>query len=233
VQALPSLHVFVSSLTALQPVVGSQESSVHCLPSSHTVAGPGTHTLLLHLSPEVQAFPSSQFAVFGVFTQAPERLHVSSVHGFPSSQLLPPVGTQAPVTQWSPVVQPSLSLHVLVSSITALHPVTVSQESSVHGLPSSQTVGGPATQILLLHLSPEVQALPSSQFAVLAVWTQALALQESSVHGFASSQLLVPTQTPAWHFSSFVHELVSTQVLPVRGVFLQTSLVSSQEAVLH
>ena len=53
------------------------------------------------------------------------------------------------------------------------------------------------------------------------------------MHGFPSSQFVVPVQAPALHVSPVVHELPSLQALPVRGVPLQTLAVSSQEAVLH
>ena len=169
VQALLSLHVFVSSFVALQPRTTSQVSSVHALPSSHTVAGPGTHALFAHLSPVVHALSSSQFAVFAVFTHVPAPLHVSSVHGLVSSQLLPPVATQVPVTQWSPVVQPSLSLHVFALLFVFVHPVAGLQASSVQELPSSHTSGAPPTQALVAQVSFVVHLLPSSQAAVFAV----------------------------------------------------------------
>jgi hypothetical protein len=47
--------------------------------------------------------------------------------------------------------------------------VTGSQESSVHKFPSSHTIGVPGAQLPALQASPEVQALPSSQGALLFV----------------------------------------------------------------
>jgi hypothetical protein len=78
----------------------------------HTVTVPPPHTLFEHFSPVVQALPSSQAMVFAVLTQTPVPVQESSVQGLLSSQLLPPVGVHVPETQWSPVVQPSLSLQV-------------------------------------------------------------------------------------------------------------------------
>ncbi len=50
VHGLPSLHAVVLALY-WQPTSGSQASSVHKLPSSHTTCDPGRHTPLVHLSP--------------------------------------------------------------------------------------------------------------------------------------------------------------------------------------
>jgi len=54
---------------------------------------------------------------------------------------------------------------------TKTHPACGSQPSSVHTLPSPQTVGPPARHTPALHASPVVQAFPSSQAAVLSVCT--------------------------------------------------------------
>jgi hypothetical protein len=56
-----------------------------------------------------------------------------------------------------------------------------------------------------------VQALPSSQEAVLLVWTQPVpGLQESSVHGLPSLQLsVVPEHEPPAQVSSVVQALPS------------------------
>jgi hypothetical protein len=171
--------------------------------------------------------------VFAVLAQTPPALQVSSVQGLLSSQLLPPVGTQVPVTQWSPVVHPSLSLQGLALLFVALHPVAGTHVSSVHAFPSLQTSGGPPAHALAAHVSLVVHLLPSSQGAALAVWTQTPTPHESSVHGFPSSQFVVPVQVPAAHLSPVVQELPSLQTGPVSGVPLQVSATSSHEAVLH
>src|ERR1700704_3979979 len=57
--------------------------------------------------------------------------------------------------------------------------------------------------------------------------------QVSSVQGFPSSQLVEPAQKPFVHFSSVVHELPSSHLLPLSGVALQVSAASSQLARLH
>lgn len=53
------------------------------------------------------------------------------------------------------------------------------------------------------------------------------------MHGFPSSQLETPAQTPAVHLSPEVQLLPSSHGFPVRGVALHLSFVSSQAPVLH
>jgi hypothetical protein len=65
VHAFPSSHVAVLFVWT-HPVAGSQESSVHPLPSSQLSAGPPEHAPPLHTSPTVQASPSSHGAVLSV-----------------------------------------------------------------------------------------------------------------------------------------------------------------------
>jgi len=108
VQALPSEHGTVLFVCP-QPVVGLQESSVQGFESSQLVGPPGTQAPPPHVSPVVQAFPSEQGAVLFVWTQPVPESHVSSVHGFESSQFVAPPGAQAPPPQVSPVVQESPS----------------------------------------------------------------------------------------------------------------------------
>src|SRR5947207_2969369 len=91
---------------------------------------------------------------------------------------------------------PSLS----ASSTVCTQPVPGSQESSVQGLESSQSVGPPGTHAPAAQTSPVVQALPSAQGAVLFVWTHPVpGSHESSVQGLESSQAVGPpgTQAPA------------------------------------
>jgi hypothetical protein len=74
----------------MQPVAGTHESSVHVLSSLQFLAPlPVTHTPALHLSPVVQASPSSQSAVLLACEHEPsEMLQLSSVQGLSSLQLL-------------------------------------------------------------------------------------------------------------------------------------------------
>src|SRR5207247_845837 len=88
------------------------------------------------------------------------------------------------------------------------------QESSVHGLPSSQLRAGPPAHAPEEHASFVVQALPSSHDAVLLMWTQPEAgLHESSVQPFPSLQFgaVPPTQEPFAQVSLVVHAFPSSQ----------------------
>ena len=90
----------------------------------------------------------------------------------------------------------------------------------MQGLPSSQERLAPAAQTPLAQRSFWVQALPSSQGAVLLVWAQPLpGLQVSLVHRLVSSQEMVGPllQVPASQASPLVQALPSSQA-PVRGV---------------
>src|SRR2546429_677009 len=117
------------------------------------------------------------------------------------------------VTRASPAPRPPPHLSLVVQAFPSLHravlfvskqPVAGLQVSSVQTLPSSQLSAGPPTQPPLLQVSLVVQAFPSLQGAVLALWTQpVLGLQVSSVRTLPSSQLGArpPTHTPPPHRS--------------------------------
>src|SRR5204863_448432 len=96
------------------------------------------------------------------------------------------------------------------------HPVAEEHESSVQTLWSSQSGGAPPAHTPPAHASIVVQASPSLHGAVLFVWTQApdIGLQESSVQGFPSSQLVVGpgTHDPLMQLSGVVQALLSEQV---------------------
>src|SRR5437667_352120 len=158
VQALPSSHAAVFGAWT-QPVAAVQESSVHGLPSSQFGGGPPTHLPPAHVSPVVQALPSSQRAAFALFTQPVVALQTSSVQAFPSSQLGAGPPTQRPPVQVSAVVQAFPSSQGAVFGVLT-QPVAGSQESSVHGLPSSQLSAAP-TQRPPEQVSAVVQAFPS------------------------------------------------------------------------
>src|SRR5207244_5666767 len=102
VQAFPSSQGAVFGMFT-QPPAGLQESSVQTFRSSQLGAGPPTHRPPAQVSAVVQAFPSSQGAVFGVFTQPPAGLQESSVQRFPSSQLGGGPATHRPPEQVSAV----------------------------------------------------------------------------------------------------------------------------------
>ena len=91
-QVSPVVHVFPSLHAAVlfvwtQPVAGLHVSSVHPLASSQLSAGPPTQAPPLQASAVVHALASVHAAVLLVCTHPVARLHESSVHGLPSSQL--------------------------------------------------------------------------------------------------------------------------------------------------
>src|SRR5438093_394905 len=216
-QTSPPVQLFPSEqgaalLVWTQPVAELQVSSVHTFPSSQLSAGPPAHTPPLHASFVVHTLPSSQGAVLFVWTQPVAGLQVSSVHTFPSSQLGDAPPTHLPPLHLSLVVQASPSLHGAVLFLWK-QPVAGLQVSSVQTLPSSQLSAGPPTQPPLLQVSLVVQAFPSLQGAVLALWTQpVLGLQVSSVQTLPSSQLGArpPTHTPPPHRSLRVQAFPSS-----------------------
>src|SRR2546427_144718 len=121
------------------------------------------------MSPVVQALLSLQGLLLSLWKQPEAGLQLSSVQGLPSSQLGAGPPTQLPPPQASPVVQalPSSQGRVL---LLWKQPEAGLQPSSVQGLPSLQLAGGPPTQTPAPHVSPTVQALPSSQDRELLVW---------------------------------------------------------------
>jgi hypothetical protein len=100
------------------PVTGSQPSWVHGFPSSVFNGMPGWHTpVLLQTSAPLQTFPSEQLvpAGTGVCVIAPvDGLHVSTVHGFPSSTATGVPALQLPApSHVSLIVQAFPSLHAV------------------------------------------------------------------------------------------------------------------------
>ena len=114
------------------------------------------------------------------------------------------------------------------------HPWPGVQESSVHGVPSSQVFGPVGTQVPVTQRSPIVHGFPSLQVAPFGpgVWTQPLCVQVSTVQVLASSHdVMVGTQAPAWQRSPVVHGFPSLQVAPsgpcawVQPLSVQVSVV--------
>lgn len=115
-------------------------------------------------------------------------------------------------------------------------PPAGSQESAVHGFPSSTTGGTPATQVPEVHVSAPLHTVASahelpSGFAgfeqtpveasqVPARWQASEATQTTG---------LPPEQAPAWHVSVCVQALPSLQALPFAfGGFEQTPVAVLQ-----
>jgi len=213
VHTLPSLHAAVL-LLCLQPLAGLQLSSVQALPSSQLMTAPGLHTPAAQMSPSVHKLLSLQGLVFFTLLQPADLSQLSSVQGFPSSQLALAPGTHAPPPQTSPTVQtlPSSQGAVLLVEVQA--PLTGSQFSVVQGFLSSQALGPLGVHTPALQVSPTVQLLLSSQTLALLAWLQpADGSQLSSVHGLPSLQLTGPpaAQTPPAQTSPRVQTLPSSQ----------------------
>jgi hypothetical protein len=173
-----AVHGLASSQTigvlTQAPVAGSQVSAVHGSASAHFgapwqigVVLPGIDT---QVSPVVQGSPSLQVlpAGAGVKTQPPvAALHVSVVHGLPSSQTIG-VEVQAPVAGLQISVEqglPSLQLTGWPQVPDWQVPPTVQALWSSHGLPFGAGVDW-QSPVAGMHVSV-VQGLPSSQSALV------------------------------------------------------------------
>ncbi len=202
-QASPTVQTLPSSQTArllpcTQPNFGSQLSSVQTFASSQDSAGPPLHAPAVQISAVVQALPSEHAAALALWSHPVFGAQLSAVQGLLSSHVVAVPAMHTAALQASPRVQ------ALPSSQTAalarwLQPSLASQLSSVHGLLSSQPrLPGPL-QLPPLQMSPVVQALLSLQIEVLLTWVHPLTgSQPSSVHGFASSQLVAPPDAQFW-----------------------------------
>src|SRR5262245_46365465 len=106
--------------------------------------------------------------------------------------------------------------------LVCVQPVAGSQPSAVQLLLSVQSGAGPPMQLPPAQVSAVVQALPSSQEAVLlACWQPVVGSHESSVHTLLSSQLSAgpPVQCPApSQVSAVVQALPSLQAAVVKPV---------------
>jgi hypothetical protein len=215
VHALPSSQAIVL-LAWTHPLAGAHESVVHTLLSlQFSAPAPAWQLPPEHVSPVVQALPSSHAAVLLAWAHPEPGLHVSVVHTLESSQFnVPAPGWQVPPPQVSPVVQALPSSQAAVLFVKT-HPVARVQVSVVHGLLSLHTTPVPP-HTPPLHTSPVVHGLPSSQGWVLFVWTHPLpGLQLSVVQTLLSSQTVgVPGwQLPPPHASPVVHAFPSSQAV--------------------
>ena len=227
------VHAFLSSHAAVlklkvQPLLASQNSSVHTLLSLQSADLPGAQLPLSQWSPEVQTLPSSQSAEFAAKTQPLLLSQLSSVHGLLSLHATWPPAPHLPSLHASPAVQ-ALPSSQAVTLFRCAHPV-LEHESSVHALPSSQvTSSAKATQKPLLHAEPEFQPA-LSQKACLQVMPSLPALatqplmgsQLSTVQGLPSSHSvwLTPLHSPPAQLSPPVQALPSSQ-LPELASWLQ------------
>jgi len=121
----------------------------------------------------------------------------------------------------------ALSSEQLAVLFACTQPLAGLQESVVQTLPSLQLGAAPPTQVPPEQVSAVVQELPSSQLAVLFVFTQPVRLlQESVVQTLPSLQLGAgpPTQMPAEQVSAVVQALPSLHEPEVRATQLPEPL---------
>jgi hypothetical protein len=172
VHAFPSLHGAVL-LVWTQPEAGSHESVVHGLLSSQNTGPPGLHVPPPQVSFVVQAFPSLHGLVLLAWPQPVDGLQLSVVQTLPSSQFGAGPPWQLPPPHVSFVVHAFPSLHGAVLGVWtqpagAPNPAGL-HESSVQGLLSLQSSGGPPWQLPPPHVSFVVHTFPSSHGLVLLV----------------------------------------------------------------
>jgi len=224
-----------------QPATASHASTVHGSLSLQLSGVPGTQALFWQVSVPLQALPSEQDVPLAtaVCWQPATASQPSTVHGLPSLQLGGVPAVQVPFWQLSAPLHrlPSAQERPFGTAV-CLQPVTGSQVSVVHGLPSSQLGGVPGMHVPAWQVSAPLHTLASAQevpFAT-AVCSQPLTgRQPSTVHGFASSQLRgVPgAHTPPWQVSLPLHTVASAHEVPlVTGVCWQPA-PTSQESVVH
>jgi hypothetical protein len=216
-QVSPTVHRLPSSqepetAAKLQPVVGLQLSAVQALLSLQLMGVP-MQLPPLQTSLLVQAEPSLQVAVLAANWQPLLASQVSVVHGLLSPQTNAVPGWQEPPLHWSPWV------HTLPSSQPAVllvywQPLPGLQLSVVHGLLSSQVRLPPALQLPARQASAVLQALPSSQLAVVGANAHPLVgSQLSAVQPLPSLQTkaVPPAQVPPLQASALVQALPSLQ----------------------
>jgi hypothetical protein len=110
VQPLPSSQG-TAFVTWTQPILGSQESSVHGFASSQSSDPVGPQTPASQTSPVVQTSPSKQSSALFSLTQPVSELQESSVQTLPSLQFSSPAPTHCSSAQTSFGVQASPSSH--------------------------------------------------------------------------------------------------------------------------
>jgi hypothetical protein len=168
VQALPSLHAAVL-LVLTQPLAGLQLSVVQAFESLHDKGEPPLQTPPPQVSLVVQALPSLQGIVLLAWAQPVAGLQLSVVQIFESlhERGAPPLHTPPPHVSLVVQALPS-SQGCVLGSLT--QPEAGSQESVVQPLPSLHTGGAPPTHVPPEQVSVVVQAFPSSQLAVFALF---------------------------------------------------------------
>lgn len=171
------------------------------------------HNPPLQVSLAVQGLLSVQLAALSAKVQPVWAVQPSSVQRLPSAQGKALPGWHRPPAQVSPIVQ-RLPSSQAPETAAKLQPLMGLQLSVVHGLLSSQFTLPVALHKPAWQPSPVLQALPSSQLAVVGAYTQPpVESQLSVVHGLPSLQVTAgpPLQLPPAHVSVLVQALPSLQ----------------------
>ena len=230
VQPLSSALHGETLVVCVQPVGGSQTSSVQGLPSVQSTSVPAVQTPSLQVSPTVHTLPSASQGLSWLASsglQLPltgsQMLTVHALPVPPQVTMVPGLMAQTPVPV--DLSQKSVPLQKLPSSWLAHSP------SLMH-----PHVLLPPTQVPRLHVSPLVQSLPSSQLTALLVWAQPLAGRHASlVQALLSSQsvaaLAMPAQLPPLQVSKSVQAFPSSQA-EVLGVLTQP-VKGAHEPLVH
>jgi hypothetical protein len=189
----------------------------------------------------VQGLLSLHPFVLFVKTHPVAALQLSVVHSLSSLQTMGVPGWHVPPPQVSPVAQAFPSSHGFVLFVNT-QPAAGSHVSDVQTLLSLHTTALPGWQVPPPHVSPAVQASPSSHETVLFVCKQpATASQKSSVHGLPSSQdaevlrkyrppVLPPPLSPQSMIKAPVHTAVwppRADGAPIKDVGVHVSSVGS------
>jgi hypothetical protein len=186
------------------------------------------------MSPSRHGVPLST----GPLVQPKTGSQLSLVHTLPSSQLSGVPAVHTPAWQVSVPLQtlPSLQTVPLSTGVLA-QPVTGSQLSVVHTLPSVQSRAVPAVHTPPWQVSAPLQTSPSGHAVpfTTAVFVQPkTGSQLSVVHTLLSSQLRgVPAvHTPLWHVSAPLQTSPSAHEVPLStGVFWQPEAGSQLSVV--
>ena len=151
-QTLPSSHVAVFGRLR-QPELGSQESSVHTLPSEQstvpcTAQAPAAHLVAVH------ALPSSQVSPLFVCTQPVAGSHLSSVQTLLSSQsllALQPTSGPIVVSPSAPSAVSAVSVASFVSGVSMSEPAM--SALSFVSLPSASVESGLTSGLVVPSMS--------------------------------------------------------------------------------
>ena len=202
------------------PATGSHSSRGQGFWSSGLGGVPGWQTAeALQSSAPLHTVLSAQLVPggSGAWATPVAGLQLSAVQGLPSSMVdgVPTTQTPAPLQSSVPLHRSASAHEVPAETGLWATPVTGSQLSAVHALPSSTMGGVPALQLPApLQISLPLQAFASLQLVPAETGTCATplaALQLSAVHGFASS---TTGGVPGWHIPLALHSSVPSQALP-------------------